>query len=507
MGACMMTLSAIAAAAFGDPCGGILQTRNPDPCWIDPTPLEYAAQEAAYEDFAVRRIMGPDDPPEVVILLEEGLADSVGTDLLRQWIDDIQREYGAQALEVSYGRPEQIRGLLDSLHADGLVGAVLVGNLPAAWTAVWDTEVGAAEECPTDYFLMDLDGRWMDIWVGCPRDSVPGEDGFYDTFEGALDPEIWVGRIRVDNLSALGDPMDMLRAYLERNHQWRLTGDPQPVRALCFVDDDWEAYGDVFAGAMQLLYPDVTLCNRSPETTERNYEENMLTDCFVWISPFVHSDPDTHYWMPEGGTTAWREIAALDPHARFYNLFACSNCRFTSEHCMGSVYSFATGSGLAAVGSTTSGAMLRFDEFYGPLGGGGSLGEAYQLWWEAVAEDGFSQSELNWHIGMVLLGDPTLVPAMHQTGVWEEPGGEPFALSVSPNPSGAGSPAVVSVASPFPATVDVFDLSGRLMEHALLDGGGPGEFSLQAGGLPPGVYLVRASSGGSEAVLSFVVLE
>lgn len=500
-------LMLLASLPSADPYSTTIQTMNPDPDWVDPTPWEFAAQAGAYESFRVRPVPGADESPEMVILLEEGLTQQIGTDLLQQWMTDIQaEEYSVQALEISYGTPEEIKGLLDSLYDLGLEGAVLVGNLPAAWTAVWDTEAHLGEKCPTDYFLMDLDGEWLDLWVNFPRDSVAGSDGYYDTFQGSLDPEIWVGRIRVDNLSALGDPVAMLQAYLQRNHQWRTTGDPPPARALCYVDDDWQAMGDIYQAALELLYEDVDLFFKSPETCERDYEEFRLPDTYQWVSPFVHSSPNNHFWMPAGGTTNWSEIVPIAPPARFYNLFACSNCRFTTTNNMGSIYAVAAQNGLAAVGSTTSGAMLQFDYFYGPLGGGGSLGEAWKLWWDRIALNGLSQAELNWHIGMVLLGDPSLVPSMHLTGTGEDEGAGAFALSVAPSPS--TGLAILTVTDPQgqDATVEIYDVSGRLVRRMMVEVCET-ELAVQLSIDVPGVYLVRVASGGLAEVCRLVVVE
>lgn len=487
---------------------GTVQTINPDPEWVDPTPVEHASQLASYEPFRASRLLGTGEIPDMVILMEEGLCQAVGIDLMQQWMDDIEaEEYSVQLVEVSYGTPEEFRALLDSLHSQGLEGALLVGDLPAAWVAVWDTEAGMGEQLPCDYFLMDLDGEWIDEWIGYPRDSVPGQDGFYDTIKGAVAPEIWLGRIRVDNLPGVGEPVALLQAYLERNHLWRVTGDPEPVRALCYVDDDWQESGEVYRSAMELLYEDVELFNRSVETCERDYELTRLPDSYSWVSPFVHSNPNNHFWQPDGGITNWSEIAPIAPPARFYNLFACSNCRFTTTNNMGSIYSIGADQGLAAVGSTCSGAMLWFTYFYGPLGGGGTLGEAFKLWWEYIALNGFSQHELNWHIGMVLLGDPTLVPAMHLTGV-EGPGyPRELALSVSPNPC-AG---IATAAFELPVSCDVdltaYDLAGRVVWRVSEKDLGPGSHSLGIDELSPGVYFVRMRAGETVVSRRFVVIE
>lgn len=488
-----------------------VQTRNLDPNWIDTSMEEYQAQISMYEPFRARVVIDcTDADPEMVILMEEGLSDSIGLPLLQQWIADIQSEkYTAELVEISYAAPEEIKAFLDSLYDLGLEGTALVGNLPAAWVAVWDTQISMGEQLPCDYFFMDLDGEWLDLWIGYPKDSLSGQDGFYDTFQGELDPEIWSGRIRVDNLDDLGDPVEMLQSYLARNHEWRVNGDPEPVKALCYVDDDWQTAGGIYQTAMQLLYENVELVDSSAQTCAQDYEEIRLPDTYSWISPHVHSNPLTHFWQPSAGTTRWDEIVPIAPPAHFYNLFACSNCRFTTAKYMGGVYSFASESGLAAVGSTTSGAMLWFIHFYGPLGGEASLGEAFELWWDYIANNGLSQPELNWHIGMVLLGDPSLVPSMHLTGIKEpDPAHSPLQVVVVPNPS-TGSRVSVYFTMPETgnASLEVFNLSGRLVTEQAVPNCTSGMNEHEFADIQTGIYFVRMTEGGFTATRRFVVIE
>ncbi len=500
-------LAAALLVAAAVPAGRPVQTANPDPFWVDPTPAEHAEQLSRYEPFRASVRMGVRETPDMAVIIEEGLTDSVGPALLQRWLDDIRsEEYTAQLIEVSYGEPEEIKGLLDSLYQDGLEGAVLVGDLPAAWIAVWDTQLNIGEQLPCDYFMMDLDGDWLDLWVGYPRDSVPGQDGFYDTFEGTVDPEIWVGRIRVDNLTGAGDPVHLLRNYLERNHLWRTGALRDSSRALCYVDDDWAANAVLYASYMEMLYEDVEMVSEHDSTTSQDYEEERLTSDYVWVSPFVHSNPSTHFWAPSAGTTTWDEVLAIAPAARFYNLFACSNARFTTGNCMGGIYSIGAPHGLAAVGSTCSGAMLRFGSFYGPLGGGGSLGEAWEVWWADIAGAGFTAHELNWFIGMTLLGDPSLVPSMYLTGIGERTPGMSPSLAVGPNPCGGTATAVVDLPEGSSGTLSVYDLSGRLLETSAV-ASGRSRLTVDLTGTATGTVLLRLVHGGGTLTGRLVILD
>lgn len=477
-------------------------TVNPDPHYRMGTYEEWIAGQPDPEPLEVTTIFGTDGA-QFLLIFEEGLTDSLTAGLLDQWVADIQSGgLTAEVVEVNYSSGEELKEYLQGKYADGLEGAVFVGDIPTVWCALEDAkDYQSGETFPADYFFMDLDGNWEDNWIGYPFMANPGSDGMYDTFSGNLDPEIYVGRIKVDNLTALGDPVEILCAYLERNHEWRLNGDPEPLNALCYVDDDWVPWAPGYQASMQYLYPLTELVSDEAATNGTDYIENRVPGDYVWISPFVHSNPGGHYWSP-GPTTYWNQIVPALPEARFYNLFACSNCRFTTVHCMGSVYALCTGSGLAAVGSTKSGAMLSFSPFYIPLGDGSSLGEAYRDWWDYIAAGGLTPSEKSWHLGMVLLGDPSLMPAMHILGI-EEEGTSP----VLQGPVLSSNPCTGPLTVTFPGisgTVGIYDLSGRMTATGRLD---DSCCTMDLRGLAPGFYLVRASSELGSGATGMVMLD
>ena len=496
-----MILMMIVVALLGDVYDGIPVTRNPDPDYVAGTYEEWLEEQPDYQPFSVRTIMGSDGT-EFLLIFEHGLTDSLETGVLEQWTADIASQgLSWEVVEVTYSTPENLKLYLTDKYNDGLEGAVLVGNLPVAWVML-DNSFGGSENFPCDYFLMDLDGTWEDLWVGYPSSGVPGSDGIYDSFSGSLDPEIYIGRIKVDNLSALGDPIEMLNDYIERNHVWRMNGGPDPLTALCYVDDDWASWGSSYQSSMQLLYPNTILVNDYSGTNGIDYLENRLPDAYVWISPYVHSGPDTHYWA-QGPTTTWDEIVPANPQAHYYNLFACSNARFTTIHCMGAVYAFCTSAGLASVGSTKTGSMLQFTQFYSPMGQGASIGEAYKDWWDHIATNGLSPDEKSWHLGMALLGDPSLLPAMHMLGI-EDQSDEtdaPSGLIIAENP--CQSELVLTYAEAEQGKVELYDTSGRLVASGKLE---DSSCTLSVSSIQTGFYIVRVTAAGMSARASVVIL-
>ena len=493
----------IVLALLGDVYDYTPVTMNPDPDYVAGTYEEWLEQQPDYQPFSAKTIMGSDGA-QFLLLFEDGLTDSLEAGLLEQWTADI----GAQGLswevvEITYSTPEDLKDYLLFKYSDGLEGAVLVGDLPVAWVML-ENSFGGDEHFPCDYFYMDLDGTWEVLWVGYPSSGNPGSDGKYDTFSGSLEPEIYTGRIKMDNLTSLGDPIEMLNAYIERNHVWRLNGGPDPLTALCYVDDDWAGWGSSYRNAMQQLYPNTILVNDYNGTNGTDYLETRLPDTYVWISPYVHSGPNTHYWA-QGPTTNWDEIVPANPQAHFYNLFACSNSRFTTSRSMGAVYAFCTSTGLASVGSTKTGSMLNFSFFYSPMGQGASIGEAYMDWWEYVAINGLSSYEKSWHLGMVLLGDPTLLPAMHLLGIEDDESDETepqSGLVIAQNP--CQSQLILTYAEVEQGTVELYDTSGRLVASGTLE---DSSCTMSVSSIGTGFYIVRVTAAGVSAQASVIILK
>ncbi|KPK74473.1 MAG: hypothetical protein AMJ89_06265 [candidate division Zixibacteria bacterium SM23_73] len=156
----------------------------------------------------------------------------------------------------------------------------------------------------------------------------------------------------------------------------------------------------------------MTVVNDFNQTITTNYKQELL-EIYEWIQLCAHSSCWAHTFLidggyPGGGSVYNYEIHALQPHALFYNLFACSNTRFMETNNLGNWYIFVDDYGLLAIGSTKSGSMLDFFSFYHPLGQGKSIGDAFKEWFEVQAQYGFDETEQGWFFGNNVLGDPTL---------------------------------------------------------------------------------------------------
>ncbi|MGB2697463.1 MAG: hypothetical protein WBD28_06335 [Candidatus Zixiibacteriota bacterium] len=374
----------------------------------------------------------------VLVIVNSNLYSQVQSSITQYEDDLIDQGYAAEVILWSGGNSYDLRNYLQSRFPEGLVGAVLIGDLPVSWF-----EYDLAE-FPCDLYLMDLDGTWQDLDM----------DGILDNHSdgsGDVSPEIWIGRLDPSRLT-WGGQAQLLQNYFTKNHNYRLGILSLPHRALSFVDDDWEYFEDC---DLSWAYNDVTTINSSNQTTAIEYKSRLMQN-YEWIHVCTHSSCWAHtfrinYQPLEGQSVFNYEVHALDPHAFFYNLFACSNTRFVETNCLGNWYIFGDEYGLAAVGSAKSGSMLDFQFFYQPLGMGESIGESFKYWFCVMGGDGFEPWEITWFYGMNILGDPTLTidtspaseaPPYSEESEKENPSSSWPSLQVTTNEFSQGNPAI-----------------------------------------------------------------
>jgi hypothetical protein len=334
----------------------------------------------------------------VLVMVSSLIFTQVQASIDRYVMDLAYDGYWATVHVVTGGTPKQVRSYVKSRTP---VGIVLVGSLPVPWFEMANDFHGASSEFPCDLYYMDLNGTWSD----------PDGDGKFQSHNGDLDPEIWVGRI----WSPTGDGNDvgLINNYFERNHMFRIGQLGHSRRALSYVDDDWQGFNDC---GMSLMTPSSSVTTyTAPNQTDVDLYKSEVNTARAWVQVCVHSWPQGHSFSVDTGGE-WVDSAYFrdvnPPNANFYNLFACGPGRFTDDNYLGGWYIFdktgnGTNHGLTAVASAKTGSMLLFEDFYRPMGEGKTIGQAFVEWWKArgpVHDEG----EQQWYYGLTLLGDPTL---------------------------------------------------------------------------------------------------
>jgi hypothetical protein len=313
-------------------------------------------------------------------------------DSITVYMNDLVNEgYDVQLDTMRGVSAEDVRTHLTSLLPNELEGAVFIGNIPFAWYEYTSAE--GREEFPIDLYLMDLDGNWID------NDS----NGLFDNHTGNKEPEIWTGRIYASSMT-WGNETTLINNYLSKIHKYRIGGYSTPQKALAYVDDDWYGYNDC---DLDLLYDTVDVVRSYNTTTAPDFRSRFL-DPYEWVQICSHSSPWGNTFKNTSGyagTCFNFEIWFANPEFHFLNLFQCSGTRFFEENYSGGCYIFGPINGLLAIGSSKVGSMRHFDDFYGPLAGGISIGEAFKDWFAQWGID-----DVSWYYGMIICGDPALKP-------------------------------------------------------------------------------------------------
>ncbi|MGB5546256.1 MAG: hypothetical protein WBM74_06765 [Polyangiales bacterium] len=327
---------------------------------------------------------------DFLVVVESSLAEALQPSLAR-YAENMQIANIEVYVELfEPGTVEELRQLLfQYIDVQGIEGALLIGDLPAAWYE--QTAFGYYEQFPIDLYLQDRHAIWID----------EDEDGRFDGHSN-LHLDIYTARLH-------GTTEELVN-YFARAYSYRWDGPLVDVSAFIFIDDDWSSARTEKAFHLEELYSNVDLRKEPFETTAEAYLEKMTGDGAEFVYQWMHASPRLVQFEhhPEGGSVTQTrvmrsQVRELNFKGSFYNLFNCSAARFTEEGNLARDYTVGTDYGLAAIGSTKTGAVARPHIFHGNLVIGRRWGEAYQIWYN---EEGWKNDE--WHLGIVIIGDPLL---------------------------------------------------------------------------------------------------
>ncbi len=386
---------------------GVLPTRAEHLQYFPETPF----QVHTVNHFTLPRD-NPNEEGTVFIAINSKLYDSLDTEF-DDWVADILEEgYSVSMATTEGGTAQELKDFMVESAGDDLVGVIFVGEQPLAFMEHAENfytedepDNGRLIEYPIDLFFMDLDGVWEDT-TG---------NGVYDYHHGDVLPEIWLGRLPAHNLSHM-DEVEVVESYLARVHAYRSGELNLPHRALNFIDDDWALSAGTWERSMRFSYGMIQTENDPNRTSVTNYVGYLEGDGLEYVQVAVHSTSDSHSFFinDHHDRDYFRFFDLRDdvvPNAMFYNLFACSimNMAGGRNLCMGVLYAMGEPYGLGSVGSTKTGGMLFWDDYYIPLSEGKSMGEALRLWMvEHITEEERPNWARSWFYGMTHYGDPTL---------------------------------------------------------------------------------------------------
>jgi len=241
----------------------------------------------------------PPPPPStnssgvVRIYVNSSIASSISTEIDQYEQDVINQNYTVNIINWSQTNVTLLRNDLinASNQPEGLEGAVLIGDFPAAFLQYWDSAWGINRTYPCDLYLTDLDGEWVD------KDIADGLFDVHNNGTGDIYPEIWIGRICPESLNNT-DHLTAYQDYFARNHAYRTGQLTRPHSQLVYIDDDWSPWTSEWLADMT-AYTNITSVSTNSITTAADYK-NRLTHLYEFVHIFVHSWPYEHLFGPGG---------------------------------------------------------------------------------------------------------------------------------------------------------------------------------------------------------------
>ena len=372
--------------------------------WYDP----YGKELDSYDDYAhdygtlfiEEIILSQDtrapDAGDLLILVEQSIYSGIQSNLSVYVNDAVVAGYTVQVSIYSGGDPTSIRDYVRnniSYGNNNENGCLLVGDIPAAWYEIYGCWDSYNEEFPCDLYYMDLDGTWGDSDI----------DGIFDTHTGNTAPEIWVGRLKADNID--GDEVSLLNSYFSKNHNYKTGSLVVQKKPLIYIDDDWDYMASSIDNCFSKIYSEREVVSDEATTNADDYKAR-LAQPHEWVHVHCHGNPGGHtFKIPDNvwdGSVLSSDYRSINPPTFFYNFFVCSGARFTTSNYLAGSSIF-NDYGLLAVGSTKTGSMLQYDEFYDPISEEKCIGEAFKEWFTQWGE-----TSRCWYYGMAVIGDPTL---------------------------------------------------------------------------------------------------
>ncbi len=349
----------------------------------------------------------PQKNGSVYVVVNSTIHDDLISDL-NQYKEDVQsRGWEVSIIENTFSNASSLRQFLKiKYNNDNLVGIFFVGNLPYANYEMTDENVGY-HNFPIDLYYMDLDGEWIDT----------DGNGIFDKHEegkGDLKPEIWLGRICMKTY--LENEVELYKNYFDKIHDYRTNDLSLDNKALVYLDDEWIDWKNYARDSVDDLYSDVKVVTDRNTTVADDYK-NRVKEGYDWIHIHTSSGNSSarHAFqyndgLPgSGGYFTSGDLYENGQRSLFANIFTPNAANYTSRNYLSGWYALTEDYGLANVGTTTTGGMFNYKDFYDSLSEGNSLGEAFKDWWDQHGE-----SDRSMTYGMTIIGDPTLIPLSSQ---------------------------------------------------------------------------------------------
>jgi len=295
--------------------------------------------------------------------------------------------------------------LVEKYNQDGLIGSVLIGEIPTAYF-----EYQNAGSTPSDWYFQDMSDKFVDS-----DGDGKFEKEYYRNETDVTMRDVWTGRIKPPVGGSEG--IELLRKYLDRNHDYRIGRLSYDRKMLYFGSVAINQTGTCEEDYNNLVdqIREYTGLYDSDEQVERIYDSDMEVQKQQYLSSLSGSHDFVFVNIHGSATTQWlggstniyhHEIIDAKPEALFTYLASCSNGDFTKANYLAGWQLFG-GNGLAVLANSIVTMLVgasspEFLKDYIPLGVGANFG--------SICMNDRSYLVTN------LMGDPTLTLRPKPTG-------------------------------------------------------------------------------------------
>jgi hypothetical protein len=294
----------------------------------------------------------------------------------------------------------ELRSWLLKEYQKGLVGAVLIGNIPIP-------HFHRDKDCeprPCVLSLMDLNGHWDKDATGSHYIHEPGIPDIF--------PEIWVSVIMPNCTKK--KPELLLRRYFKKLQRFRTKScnSSKPVKALSFIEHERNCKFFTTLG-LEVLYKDNVTVLRNPKDTSPGRLFSELRKDYQFITLEGHNNggftgmtiSDSRGRRDDLGE---KEILGCRPKAAFYHVYSCSVCCPTKKGYLAGILLFSTPAGVLLHGTTMVGGMNCPEVLYKEWLSCGSFGEAFKKWYVHEIPRDAKATKRRWYLGAIIMGDPLI---------------------------------------------------------------------------------------------------
>lgn len=266
--------------------------------------------------FLLAGVRGPmtEERGALVLVVEQSQAGPLEAELARLQSDLAGDGWTVLRHDVARDEaPARIKEIIKREYEaapDRVKSIFLLGHVPIAYSGSFEPDGHHQRAFPADVFYADTDGAWTDdstLVVQPPRYETRNyaDDGRYDPSTLPSDVELQIGRVDLFNLPAFlpRTETDLLRRYLDKDHQYRHGNLKLPSRGLAdgWVSGTLVQQSALFGGRQVLQSPFVSA---------------LRAGSYVWASRAQYA----HYHGFNDGGVSTASFASADLAAAFFEL-------------------------------------------------------------------------------------------------------------------------------------------------------------------------------------------